>query len=101
MARLALARINATAGSTRPAAIAMLRPLPTRLLVLLARQSTANLTQSSEELASLDAISQQQRHEIYALAINAKQAIAQNANLRLLMETFLQDCTTFFQTSHD
>ena len=71
------------------------------LLVLLARQSAANVTESSEELAGLDAISQQQRHEIYALAINAKQAIAQNANLRLLMETFLQDCTTFFQTSHD
>ncbi|MEE3239805.1 MAG: DNA polymerase III subunit delta' [Pseudomonadota bacterium] len=71
------------------------------MLVLLARQSNANLTKSSEELTILNAISQQQRHEIFALAINAKQAIAQNANLRLLMETFLQDCTTFFQTSRD
>ena len=71
------------------------------LLVLLARQSAANLTESREALASLDAISDQQRHEIYALAVNAKQAIAQNANLRLLMETFLQDCTTFFQSSYD
>ena len=71
------------------------------MLVLLARQSNANLTKSSEELTILNAISQQQRHEIFALAINAKQAIAQNANLRLLMETFLQDCTTFFQTYRD
>ncbi len=71
------------------------------LLVLLTRQSAANLAKSSEELASLNAISEHQRHEIYVLAINAKQALAQNANLRLLIETFLQDCTTFFQTSHD
>ena len=71
------------------------------LLVLLTRQSAANLAKSSEELAILNAISEHQRQEIYALAINAKQALAQNANLRLLMETFLQDCTKFFQTSHD
>ena len=42
------------------------------LLVLLTRQSAANLAKSSEELASLNAISERQRHEIYALAINAK-----------------------------
>ena len=71
------------------------------MLVLLARQSTVNVTKSSEELTILNAISQQQRHEIFALAINAKQALAQNANLRLLMETFLQECTTIFQPSHD
>ena len=71
------------------------------LLVLLARQSAASLAKSTEELASLNAISENQRYEIYALAINAKQALAQNANLRLLIETFLQDCTTFFQTPHD
>ena len=71
------------------------------MLFLLARQSVANLTKSSEELNILNTITQQQRHEIFALAINTKQAIAQNANLRLHMETFLQDCNTFFQATHD
>ena len=71
------------------------------LLVLVSRQSALYLTESSEELASLNLISDQQRHEIYALAINAKKAIAQNANLRLLVEAFLQDCTKIFQSSHD
>ncbi len=70
------------------------------LLALLAQQSAASLKESNEELTVGYAMTEYQRHEIYALAINAKQALAQNANLRLLMETFLQDCTAFFHSPH-
>ncbi len=71
------------------------------LLTLLTQQSSTSLAKSSDDLPIMQVMTEHQRHKIYKLALSAKQALAQNANLRLLMEVFLQDCTTIMVSPHD